>query len=148
MSRVVFLRFAAPLLVPLRIDYSVTVIPQVLCTTPAGLASWHVSHHVELLTKVTTTRLSVAPPGVDLLLSSLFSTSFVAVASRLSALDNRLCNRNKTATGLVAPPGSGDGENTLSRTPPTARVCFCDLGIVRIASAMKKRSKLIIKVNL
>lgn len=113
-----------------------------------GLLACLSSRRTVLLTKVTTARLSVAPPGVDLLLSSLFSTSFVAVASRLSALDNRLCNRNKTATGLVTSPGSGDGENTLSRMPPTARVCFCELGIVRIALAVKKRSKLIIKVDL
>ena len=47
MPRVVFLRFAAPLLVPFGIDYSATVIPQVLRTPRAGLASCYVSRYVE-----------------------------------------------------------------------------------------------------
>lgn len=148
MLRVIFLRYAAPLVVRLRVDYSNTMVPQVLCIPQGQPPCLSLICRTVLLTKVTTTRLSAIPSEVNRLLFSLFSTSLVAVASRLSALDNRPCSRNRTATRLVALPGSGSEENTLSWMPPTARVCFCDMGISQITSIVNKRSRVIIKVDL
>jgi len=97
-----------------------------------------------LLTNVTTISLSTVSSEVSRFLSSLFSTSFVAAASRSLASDNRPCSRNNTATWAVVWSEPCGVENTLSWIPPTAKLCFPGLDISRMAFVMNvlnKRSK-------
>jgi len=93
-----------------------------------------------LLTNVTTTSLRASPSGVDRLLSSLLSTIFVAATPRSSALDNRPCSKNKTATRPVA-LSEPSGENTLSWIPPTARLRFSALDIPQMVLMMNVLNK-------